>query len=142
METKRLRRGRGTVAVGALAIIAVFMIAVTCFAMLIAEYNRYVYVVKATSEKLLMRGKEELVVEQISNRKIKVRNEGSITSFVIGVFALNPTDNNIKYVRLDAPASVKILSTEDIDLSETVPTGWRVSVLTAYGNIFWEEIWT
>jgi len=83
LEDKRLGN-RGTVAVGALAIIAVFMIAVTCFAMLIAEYNRYVYVVKATSEKLLMRGKEELVVEQISNRKIKVRNEGSITSFVIG----------------------------------------------------------
>jgi len=34
---------------------------------------------------------------------------------------------------------VKILSTEAIDLPEAIPTGWRVSVLTAYGNIFWEE---
>jgi len=72
LEDKRVRRGRGTVAVGALAIIAIFMIAVTCFATLIAEYNRYVYSVKATSEKLLMRGKEKLAVEQISNKKIRI----------------------------------------------------------------------
>jgi len=139
LENKHLGRGRGTVAVGALAIIAVFMIAVTCFTTLIAEYNRYVYTVKTVSQKLLMKGQEKLAVEQISNKKIRVRNEGGTTSFIIGVFALNPVDNSVKYVKLDAPASVKILSTEDIDLPEAVPTGWRTGVLTAYGNIFWEE---
>ena len=139
MENKHLGRGRGTVAVGALAIIAVFMIAVTCFTALIAEYNRYVYAVKTVSQKLLMRGQEKLIVEQTSDKKIKVRNEGGTTSFIIGVFAVNPADNNIKYVRLDAPTAVKILSTEEISLPEAIPKSWNVAVLTAYGNIFWEE---
>jgi len=86
-----------------------------------------------------MRGKEKLAVEQISDRKIRVRNEGSTTSFIIGVFDLNPTDNNVKYVKLDAPTSVKVLSTEDISLPEAIPTGWKIGVLTSHGNIFWEE---
>jgi hypothetical protein len=138
LEDKRLG-SRGTVVVGALAIIAIFMIAVTCFAALIAEYNRYVYAVRAAGEKLLLRGKERLTVEQISNREIRVSNAAAATSFVVGVFALNPTDNNVKYVELDAPASVKVLSTEEISLPEAIPTGWKAAVLTAYGNIFWEE---
>ena len=76
MEDKRLG-GRGTVGVGALAIIAVFMIAVTCLTALIAEYNRYVRTVKTVSQKLLMKGVEKLAVEQISNTKNRVRNEGA-----------------------------------------------------------------
>ena len=140
MENKRLS-DRGTVAVGALAIIAVFMIAVTCFTALIAEYNRYVYTVKTVSQKLLMKGQEKLIVERIPGGKIEVRNEGSTTSFIIGVFAVNPRDNNVKYVRFDAPETVKILSTEEISLPPSVPSSreWKISVLTAYGNIFWEE---
>jgi len=138
LEDKRLGR-RGTIAIGAVAIIAVFMIAVTCIATLIAEYNRYVYVVKATGEKLKMKGQEKLAVEQISNKKIEVKNEGSTTSFIVGVFALSPTDNNIKYVKFGTPVDVKILTTKNINLPEAVPTGWKVAVLTAYGNIFWEE---
>jgi len=138
LENKRLGR-RGTIAIGALAIIAVFMIAVTCIATIIAEYNHYVYVVKLTGEKLKMKVQEKLSVEQPSNRKIKVGNEGSTTSFIIGVFAVNPEDNNVKYVKFDAPAGVKILSKENIKLPEAVPTGWKVGVLTAYGNIFWEQ---
>ena len=59
MEDKRLGN-RGTIAVGALAITAIFMITVTCLASIIAEYNRYAYAVKTTSEKLLMRGKREI----------------------------------------------------------------------------------
>ena len=137
MEDKRLGN-KGTIAVGALAITAIFMITVTCLASIIAEYNRYAYAVKTTSEKLLMRGKEKLSVEQISDKKIRVRNEGSTTSFIIGVFAVNPANNNVKYVKLDAPAAVKILSTEDVSLPEAVPTGWKAGVLTVYGNIFWE----
>ena len=130
---------RGTIAVGALAITAIFMIAVTCLASIIAEYNRYAYAVKTTSEKLLMRGKEKLAVEQASNTKIKVRNEGSATSFIVAVFAVNPANNNVKYVRLDAPVTIKILSTKVISLPEAIPESWNIAVLTAYGNIFWEE---
>ena len=86
-----------------------------------------------------MREKEKLAVEQTSDRKIKVRNEGSTTSFIIRVFAVNPADNNVKYVKLDAPVAVKILSTEEISLPKKIQTGWKISVVTAYGSIFWEE---
>ena len=78
-------------------------------------------------------------MEQASNVKIKVRNDGFATSFVVAVFPVNPANNNVRYVKLDVPAAVKILSTEDISLPEAVPTGWKTAVLTAYGNIFWEE---
>ena len=136
MEDKRLGN-RGTIAVGALAITAIFMITVTCLASIIAEYNRYAYAVKTTSEKLLMRGKEKLAVEQISDKKVRVRNEGSTTSFIIGVFAVK--NDKVKYVKLSAPAAIKILSTEEISLPEAIPTSWKTSVVTVYGNIFWEE---
>jgi len=136
LEDKRLG-SRGTIAVGALAITAIFMITVTCLASIIAEYNRYAYAVKTTSEKLLMRGKEKLAVEQISDKKVRVRNEGSTTSFIIGVFAVK--NDKVKYVKLSAPAAIKILSTEEISLPEAIPTSWKTSVVTVYGNIFWEE---
>jgi len=116
LEDKHVRRDRGTIAIGALAITAIFMIAVRCLATIIVEYNRYAYAVKMTSEKLPMRGKEKLSVEQISNKKIRVRNEGSTTSFIIGVFAIKLANNNVKYVKL------------------AVPTGWKISVATTYGN--------
>jgi len=73
--------------------------------------------VKMTSEELLMRGKEKLTVEQSSEEK-KVRNEGFTTSLIIGVFAVNPEYNNIKYAMLDAPVAVKTLSTEEISLPQ------------------------
>ena len=113
------------------------MITVTCLASIIAEYNRYAYAVKTTSEKLLMRGKEKLAVEQISDKKVRVRNEGSTTSFIIGVFAVK--NDKVKYVKLSAPAAIKILSTEEISLPEAIPTSWKTSVVTVCGNIFWEE---
>jgi len=137
LEDKRLGRDRGTIAVGALAITAIFMITVTCLASIIAEYNRYAYAVKTTSEKLLMRGKEKLAVEQISDKKIRVRNEGSTTSFIIGVFAVK--NDKVKYVKLSAPVAIKILSTEEIDLPKKIQKDWKISVVTVYGNIFWEE---
>ena len=76
MEDKRLGRDRGTIAVGALAITAIFMITATCLASIIVEYNRYAYAVKTTSEKLLMRGKEKLTVEHTSDKKIRVIMKG------------------------------------------------------------------
>jgi len=42
-------------------------------------------------------------MEQASNVNIKVRNGGSVTSFMVAVFAINPANNSIKYVRLDVP---------------------------------------
>ena len=119
---------------------AIFLITVTCLASIIVEYNRYAYAVKTASEKLLMRGKEKLIVEQISDKKIRIRNQVSTTSFIIGVFAVNPKDGNVKYVKLDVPAAVKILSTKEADLPKRIQKDWKISVLTVYGNIFWEEV--
>jgi len=138
LEDKRLGN-RGTVAVGALAITAMFMITVMCLASIIVEYNRYAYAVKTTSEKLLMRGKEKLSVERTPDgKKIRVRNEGSTTSFIIGVFAVK--NDKVEYVKIDAPVVIKILSTQNIPLPRKIrKDGWKISVLTVYGNIFWEE---
>ena len=140
MEDKRLGRDRGTIAVGALAITAIFMITVACLASIIVEYNRYAYAVKTTSEKLLMRGKRKINGGTDPDKKIKVKNEGSTTSFIIGVFAVNQEDGEAKYEAIP-PEAVKILSTKEIDLPKKIPKGedWKISVLTVYGNIFWEE---
>ena len=138
METRHLGR-RGTVLVGALAIIGIFMIALTCFVAIIIEHGRYAYAVKDASEKLLMRGRESLTVTQISNTKLRVRNEGSTVSFIVGIFASNPAGGNVRYMALSTPRAVGILETEDVDLPEPVPTGWRVAAVTSYGNIFWEQ---
>ncbi len=138
MEDNRLMR-RGTVAVGALTIIAIFMIATTCIATLIIEYNRYIYNVKTVTEKILLRGKEEVSAKQISEDEVTVTNRGSVTSLIIGVFAVNQNGGDIRYVRLPTPLTVKILSSRNLTLPEAIPTGWRIAVLTAYGNIFWED---
>ena len=115
------------------------MITATCLASIIVEYNRYAYAVKTTSEKLLMRGKREINSRAYLRQEDQSYNEGSTTSFIIGVFTVNPKDNNIKYIKLDAPVAVKILSIEEISLPKKIQTKWKISVVTVYGNIFWEE---
>ena len=135
MGNDALRCRRGTVSIGAIAIIAVFMIAVSCFALLIVEYDRYLYVVKVSTQKLLLRGRENLSVERLETSKLKVINKGSVTSFVVGIFVRSGSD--IQYIPLDTPINVKILSEREIVLPDGITEEMDVSVITAYGNVFW-----
>jgi len=137
MGNDALKCRRGTVAVGAIAIIAVFMIAVSCFALLIVEYDRYLYVVKVSTQKLLLRGRENLSVERLGTSKLKVANKGSVTSFIVGIFVRD--GNNVQYIPLDTPENVKILSEQEILLPDDVTEEMSVSVITAYGNVFWAD---
>ena len=78
-------------------------------------------------------------MEQALNVKIKVRNDEFATRFLVAVFPVNPANNSIKCVRMNMLVAIKILSTKKISLPEAIPKSWKTAVLTAYGNIFWEE---
>jgi len=138
MGDERLSHKRGTVTVGAIAIVTIFMIVVSCIATVMNEYNRYVYAAKKTSEKILAKGRERLIIEQVSKNTVRIRNEGSTTSFIVGFFILREGEEPA-YIKLKSPVVVKVLSTEDVLLPKNVTMDSNVAALTIYGNIFLEE---
>ena len=139
MENKRLRQRTGTVAVGAIAIIAVFMIVLTCIGIVVMESNRYNMSVKYANEAVATKTRESLAVVQTSNTLVNVTNEGSTPVVIIGFYRVNPADNNPNYVPLSNPATVPLLSSASITLPQATPENWKVSVVTSLGNVFWEE---
>jgi hypothetical protein len=139
MENKRLRREKGTVAVGAIAILLTFMAIITCIGLIITEYARYNLSVKYADEVAVARAREKLSVVQASNRELNVTNEGSTLCIIVGVFYINPADNNPRYVRLQPPEAVPLLETRTIQLPQVIPANWALGVVTSYGNLFWEE---
>ena len=133
---------RGTVAVGALAIIAIFMIAVSCLTVIVMEYSRFAYSVKAANEAVVMKGEEELKVQALRSSgttDITVTNEGSTSSLVFGVYAVNPTDNNPTYYKLSQPTIIRILGDATFSIPHPISDNWRIGVLTSLGNVFWES---
>jgi len=140
MENRQIRLRRGTIAVGALAIIGIFMIALSCIVMVITEYSRYAYTVKSINEVIAKKVKEKLIVERIDNKNFRVKNEGSTTSFIIAVLAVKD-ENEVRYIKLERGEikCVKILSEEPVEPDKPIRDDERVGVITSYGNIFWEE---
>jgi len=139
MEDKRLRQRTGTVAVGAMAIIAVLMIVLTCIGIVVVELNQYNISVKYANEAVATKTRESLAVVQTSNTLVNVINEGSTPVVIIGFFRVNPADNNPNYVPLSNSATVPLLSSASITLPQATPENWKVGVVTSLGNVFWEE---
>ena len=81
-------------------------------------------------EKLLMRRKERLTVEQASNVNVKVRDE------LHRSLRRKPSGQQHKIHQARRATSIKMLSTKVISLPEDILESWNIAVLTAYGNIF------
>jgi len=143
LEVPRLTRlrlsSKATVAVGAIAIIVVFMIVLTCIGIVVMESNRYNTSVKYANEAVATKARESLAVVQVSNTLVNVTNEGSTPVVVIGFFRVNPADNNPNYVPLSNPVAVPLLSSSSITLPQATPENWKVGVVTSLGNVFWEK---
>jgi len=131
-------RNRGTVAVGAIAIIAVFIITLTCIGIVILESNRYNQSAKIANEVTAVKVRERLIVVQVDNDHVSLINEGSSPVLIIGVYRVNPADRNPGYVPLSEPVAVPLLSTINVQLPEAAPEGWTIGVVTSLGNVFWE----
>jgi hypothetical protein len=127
------------VAVGAIAIIVVFMIVLTCMGVVIMESNRYSGNVKYANDAAAAKARESLAVVQASSTLVNVTNEGSTPVVVIGFYRVNPADNNPNYVPLSNPVTVPLLSSASITLPQATPENWKVGVVTSLGNVFWEE---
>jgi len=127
------------VAVGAIAIIVVFMIVLTCIGVVIMESNRYSGNVKYTNDAVAAKARESLAVVQASSTLVNVTNEGSTPVVIIGFYRVNPADNNPNYVPLSNPVTVPLLSSAFITLPQATPENWKVGVVTSLGNVFWEE---
>jgi hypothetical protein len=136
-----LRFRRGTVAVGALAIIAIFAIILSCITVVVMEYSRFTYNVKSANETVAAKTEENLAVQASTSggeTTFTVTNTGSTPSLVVGVYAVNPTDNNLIYYRLSQPISIGILGEKTFNIPHSILDEWQVSVLTSLGNIFWK----
>jgi hypothetical protein len=75
---------------------------------------------------------------QAGQTTITVTNMGSTSSLVIGVFAVNPADNNPTYYPI-SPVSVGVLNKKSFPIQHPITDNWHVGVLTSLGNIFWES---
>jgi len=110
LETK-LKMKKGIAAIGALVIIIAFLFALSCVAFLIMEYNSYMGGTKTANEVVSTKLRESLVVVQKSESEITVINEGSIPSVIIGIYVVNPADNNPQYSSLpDGSVTVGVLT--------------------------------
>jgi len=96
----RSKLKKGTIAVGALAIIIALLVTLSCVAFLIMEYNSYMGGTKTANEVVSTKLHESLVVAR-SGSEIRVVNEGSMPSTVIGVYIENLDRDSVGYYKLD-----------------------------------------
>jgi hypothetical protein len=139
MENKRLRQRTGTVAVGAIAIIVVLMIVLTCIGIVVMESNQYNTSVKNANEAVATKAKESLVVERVSADQINVTNEGSTPAVIVGLLARNRPGEGESVRYFNISDIIPLLGSKQINLPDGVPPNWPVGVVTSLGNIFWEE---
>jgi len=109
LENNRLglRFRNGTIAVGALAIIAIFTIILLCITVVVMEYSRFAYNVKSANESVATKAKENLAVQASAS--------GGETTFTVN--AVNPADNNPTYYKLSQPVSVGIFKNVSFNFS-------------------------
>ncbi|MBO3809764.1 MAG: hypothetical protein FGF50_09265, partial [Candidatus Brockarchaeota archaeon] len=136
-----MRLKRGTALPGVLAIILVFLIALSWMAFLIIEFRGYFTSVKSANTAVSERNRESLLVTigRVQGNNIvalNVTNIGSTGSLVVGLVKVNPSDKNPTFIRLDQPVAVRPLMTVHLPIN-AVPSKWAVGVWTSYGNIFW-----
>lgn len=137
MYLKLFRSRRALSALGAIALIAVFMILLACMSFTLIEYNRYGESSKLANEVVVAKSRESLGVVQVSSTLINVTNEGSTPSLIVGIFRVKPADKNPNYQTI-TPVTVPLMSALCVSIPNT-PEKWLVGVVTSYGNVFWEE---
>ncbi len=151
METNLLRLKRqiktalsckqGTVAVGAIAIILMFTMAISCLAIIVLEYNSYSRSIAYTTQTDSMKAKENLLIQSSQSSEsiaITAANEGSTPSMIVAVLTLNSFDNSINYHNLNQPITCTVLGQNTFNFDQQIQEDWQIGVLTSLGNIFWE----
>lgn len=132
--------GRGTVVPGALAIILIFLIALSSIAFLIVQFNQYSTSTKLANVVASERNKETLqvVIGKVQGNKIvalNVTNAGPTASLIVGWVKVNPAGDPT-FVSLDSPVPVQAAEAASIPITP-VPSDWTVGVWTSYVNVFW-----
>ncbi len=136
-----LKLKRGTIAVGAIAIILMFLMAISCIAVIVLEYNSYSRSVAGTTQTDAMKAKENLSIQASPSTEttaLAATNEGSTPSIIVAVLAQNPSDNSITYYNLAQPITCTVLGEETFSINQQIQQDWQIGVLTSLGNVFWK----
>ena len=134
------RGRRGTTAIGAAALIMVFIILAAALTAMFTEFNRSALQTKALNEKVTAKNKESLFVQAEAaseNVTLTVRNVGSTSSLIVKVVFLDEEGKFNCSIPLSPPLSVKAQATEEVVVQKTINDDWSVGVLTDLGNVFW-----
>jgi hypothetical protein len=137
----KLRLKRGTIAVGAIAIILMFIMAISCIAIIVMEYNSYSRSVAETTQTDAMKAKENLLIQASTSTEsttVTATNEGSTPSMIVAVLTLNPSDNSISYYSLPQPITCTVLGEDTFSINQLIQENFQVGVLTSLGNVFWK----
>jgi len=134
------RQRRGTIAVGAIAIILVAAVVISSIVAIAMEYNAYSKNVASTTETAALKAKENLLVQASTsdgNTAVTVTNEGSTPSIIIAAVAVNPTTNSLSYYSLASPVACSVLGDNTFTINQPIQQNWPTGVLTSLGNVFW-----
>ena len=137
----KLKLKRGTIAVGAIAIILMFIMAISCIAIIVMEYNSYSRSVAGTTQTEAMKAKENLLIQASTSSEsttVTATNEGSTPSMIVAVLSLDPSDNSINYYNLAQPITCTVLGEGTFSVNQPIQPNWRIGVLTSLGNVFWK----
>ena len=137
----KLKPKRGTIAVGAIAIILMFIMAISSITVIVLEYNSYSRSVAQTTQTDAMKAKENLLIQTSTSTEsttVTATNDGSTPSMIVAVLTLNPSDNSISYYNLPQPITCTVLGEDTFSLNQPVQQSWQVGVLTSLGNVFWK----
>lgn len=132
---------RGTVAVGAIAIILMFSMAISCITIIVLEYNSYSKSVAYTTQTDAMKAKENLLIQSShssENVAVTAINEGSTPSMIVAVLTLNTVNQSIDYQNLDQPITCTVLGQRTFNVNQQSQEDRKIGVLTSLGNMFWE----
>ena len=137
----KLRLKRGTIAVGAITIILIFIIIISCIAAIVMEYSSYSNSVGVATETAGLKAKENLLV-QASNSgastTVTVTNEGSTPSIIVAVLSANPSESSFQYYNLTQPITYTILGQGTFTINQQISQNSQIGVLTSLGNVFWQ----
>ena len=132
---------RGTIAVVAIAIILMFIMAISCIAVIVMEYNSYSRSVADTTQTDAMKAKENLLIQASTSSEstiVTATNEGSTPSMIVAVLTQNPSDNSINYYNLAQPVTCTVLGEDTFSVNQLIQQNWEIGVLTSLGNVFWK----
>jgi hypothetical protein len=151
MEINRLRRlrklkanlklRRGTIAVGAIAIVLMFLIIISCIAAIVMEYSNYSKGVQVATLTAGQKAKENLLVQAsdaAGSVTVTIINQGPTPTIVIALLTMSSTDNSIQYYNLPQPLTCTVLGQQTFTANPQDQQNSNIGVLTSLGNVFWQ----